>query len=548
MNPVQRPDSLEAADYTGVLRRRWWIVLALACVGLLGAFGYVTVAPKAYTATTTVYVAATAADQGGQLANSRTNGTVNLDTEAQIVQSSAVASIAAKKLNSPRTPYQLSKDVAVTVPPNSQVLNISCTASTGTGAAACANAFASAYLENRSAAAASYVNTQLKSLQAKASSLQKAVTDLSSKISGLPKNSPTRLNDQAIRGSDQNQLHLITVRIGTLTSQLADTSGGNIITPAGTPSKPSSPKKSLVLPSGLVAGLVAGLIVAFVWDRRDKRIHDAKSVERALDLPVMLSLPKDAFGQQVSLAAPRSRIGQEFNELAHAVAATLGDGNHVLLVAGASQGPAASVIAANLAATMARTHPDVVLVCADLNTSVAPELLGLDRAPGLVDVIMGDASVREVVRGPAGIPGLWVISPGANAPPSGYYIQYDQARALTSQLRRDARYVIIEAQAVEDGSDTFAFAEFSDAAVVTVETQRTQRDEAGECVRRLQRLRAPVMGVAVLPALGRRVKVRPLKRQPRPRSQQDEAGGNGAPSARARGEMSPITADRIHGS
>src|SRR2546430_6751519 len=31
MNPVQRPDSFEAADYVGVLRRRWWIVLAPAC-------------------------------------------------------------------------------------------------------------------------------------------------------------------------------------------------------------------------------------------------------------------------------------------------------------------------------------------------------------------------------------------------------------------------------------------------------------------------------------------------------------------------------------
>src|SRR5262249_56723276 len=123
--------------------------------------------------------------------------------------------------------------------------------------------------------------------QAKAGSLQKAVTDLSPKTRGRPKNSPPRLNDQAIRGSDQNQLHLITVRIGTLTSQLADTSGGNIITPAGTPSKPSSPKKSLVLPSGLVAGLVAGLIVAFVWDRRDSRIHNPNPVDPRLAFPVM---------------------------------------------------------------------------------------------------------------------------------------------------------------------------------------------------------------------------------------------------------------------
>src|SRR6516165_1194113 len=50
MNSVQRPDSFEMADYMGVLRRRWWIIVVGACVGLAGAFAYVTVAPKTYTA------------------------------------------------------------------------------------------------------------------------------------------------------------------------------------------------------------------------------------------------------------------------------------------------------------------------------------------------------------------------------------------------------------------------------------------------------------------------------------------------------------------
>src|SRR5215471_15687124 len=101
MNPVQRPDSFEAADYMGVLRRRWWIVLALTIVGLVAAFAYVTVAPKAYTATASVNVVPTAADQSNAVADSRTNGaTVNLDTQAQIVTSTAVATSAGKLLHS----------------------------------------------------------------------------------------------------------------------------------------------------------------------------------------------------------------------------------------------------------------------------------------------------------------------------------------------------------------------------------------------------------------------------------------------------------------
>ena len=50
MNMSQRPDSFEPGDYLAVLRRRWWIVLVLAVLGLLAAGAYVAVAPKVYTA------------------------------------------------------------------------------------------------------------------------------------------------------------------------------------------------------------------------------------------------------------------------------------------------------------------------------------------------------------------------------------------------------------------------------------------------------------------------------------------------------------------
>jgi len=44
MTSIQRPDSLELADYTGVLRRRWPIVVVAAIIGVVGAFAYTLVA------------------------------------------------------------------------------------------------------------------------------------------------------------------------------------------------------------------------------------------------------------------------------------------------------------------------------------------------------------------------------------------------------------------------------------------------------------------------------------------------------------------------
>jgi capsular polysaccharide biosynthesis protein/Mrp family chromosome partitioning ATPase len=540
MNPVQRPDSFEAADYVGVLRRRWWIVLAVTCVGVVGAFGYVTVAPKSYTATASVNVNPTAADQSNAVAGSRTNGaTVNLDTQAQVVTSTAVATLAGKMLHSTLTPYKLAGQINVTVPPNSSILDIACKASTPVGAAACANDFAQAFLQNRHSSAISYVQGQLKELNTQLKTLNAAITAESTKISSLPSNSPQRAGETAQLDSDKNKLNKLTAEYAATNGQLANTNGGSVNDVATPPGKPSSPKKALIIPSGLVAGLLIGLILAFLVDRRDKRIHNAAHAERVLDLPVLLNLPPGAFGREVSIASPRSKTGQAFTDLAHGVAAALGEGNHVVFVAGATPGPAGSVVAANLAVTLARTHSEVVLVCANMNSTVAPKLLGLGEGEGLAELIAGNATVRDVVQGPAGMPGLWVITPGADPSLAFYHLQHDTARALTSQLRRDARYVIIEAQAADDGADTFALGEFADAALVTIEVARSTKTDALECVRRLRQLRTPVLGAAIMPALGRRITVRPPRQgQPRPGS-----GPNARPdsSPPGRGEFTPIS-------
>jgi uncharacterized protein involved in exopolysaccharide biosynthesis/Mrp family chromosome partitioning ATPase len=543
MNSSQQSDSLGVVDYTGVLKRRWWMVLVVTVICLVGAIGYVLVAPKSYTATAVVYVSPTGADQASQAAGSRTatGVQVNLDTEAQIVTSGTVSAIAGKLMHSSLTPYQLAKQILVTVPANSQVLDIACSASTANGAAICANDYATAYLQNRSASAASTLATQIGSLKTQVNTLQKTVSTLGTEISSLPSDSATRANDQNLQHSDQTQLTSLTQLLASLQGDATNTNGGHVLTAALPPGKPTSPSKTLALPSGLLAGVLLGLIAAFMWDRRDKRLHTSQDVERLLNLPVMASLSRKAFSQQVSLASPRSKTGKAFTELAHAVAGSLGDGSHVVLVAGTEPGPATSVVAANLAATLARTHSEAVLVCADLDNTVAPEMFGLaEGSRGLAEVAAGRATVGEVARGPASVPGLWVIPPGADTSLAEYHLQHDTAKALTSQLRRDARYVIIEAQAGDDGADTFLLAEFADAALLTVEAGRTTKNQANEAIKRLQRMRTALLGAVVLAPIGPRVNVRPPQAAPPGLGSGRDKSADSVGGGRGRGEQSAL--------
>ena len=509
------PDQFEPVDYLGMLRRRWWVWIGVTILCVLGALAYLKLTPKTYSASASVYVTPTAAGQGNnQLANGRTSGAaVNLDTEAVVVQSGQVAQIAAKTLNSPLSPGALAAQVTVAVPPNSEVLQISCSAGSPLAAADCAQAFAKAYLQNRDTQAAQSISAQLKALQSKIAGLQKTAAGLSAQIASLPSSAPSRASAQTELNADNSELTQLSNKVAALTAASSADSGGSIITNAVPPANPATPKKKIVLPSGLVIGLVIGLALAFLMDRRDKHIRGAHDVERVLGLPVMLTVPATSSGEHVPSASPGS--GQPIIELAHAVAAELGRGDHAVLVAGVSPGPAGSMVAADLAAALARTHASTVLVSAHSDSAAPQALLRAAGGRGLSDVLAGVASLEEVIQEAAAVPGLTVITPGTHKSSAAAPRALAAADKLVAQLRATAQYVVIDVQATQAEASTFTLAQFADEALIVVEERRTTRDEAIETIRRLRLLGTHVLGAVVSSAHRRRARRRGTRqRQP----------------------------------
>jgi capsular polysaccharide biosynthesis protein len=503
----QEADSLEFAGYLGVLRRRWWVVLVLACVGILAAGAYIAQAPKAYTATATVNVTPTGVSQtqGGAVAGGRTSGVVNLDTEAQIVKSSSVAAIAVRTLHTPLTPTALLQNVSVTVPANSSVLQISCQAKSAAQASVCANAFADAYIQNRNTSAAATIDSELKTVRGELTGLEKSTTRLNLQITSFPINSPQRVSAESQLQSDTGQLKSLANQAASLSAQAAANSGGSIITKATPPATASSPKKKIILPSGLLAGLFLGLIIAFAWDKRDTRVKGAKSLGNA-GAPVLLSLSAKDLGAEL-LARPRSPAGLEFSELARSAARALDQDHHLLLMAGASPGQGTSVAAANLAVALARIHSAVILVCPSGQRTA--KLLGLPESRALdtraaAELAAGELSVEEIALQPAGFPGLRVVVLAED-------LQHAQARALAEQLRISADYTVVEAPGGSAGPDTLALAEYCGAALLAVEISVTRRPDIEEAVNRMTRLGTPVLGLVALPRLRLPAPVRPVQ-------------------------------------
>ncbi len=499
----QGSDYFEIADYVGVLRRRWAIIVAFTLIGIVLAGAYYSVAPRTYTASILVQVNALPTDANAL--GGRTGGPINMDNEGQIVESATIASIVNAKLHSSLSIADLVKKVRVTVPPNTTFLQISCDESTASLAQECANAFGRAYLYNRRNSTLTLVTVGLKALYAQAQQLERSIETLKVKIKSAPATGPDS------KGVEQYQLQGKVTRLAALTAKInsvtplaanlsvKSTLVGSIVTPATRPTAPVSPTKKLILPSGLAGGLVLGLVMAFLLDWRRPRVHTARDVARRVELPTVFSLLDAKGGAQTPFAPPRSRTGQAFTELAQYVGTALGDGHHVLLVAGTAASTSGSPVAANLAGALARTRGETVLICADPRGMTIPRLLGAADGRGFAEVLAGTAAVGDVMRPTADLPLLRVITPGLDAAGAVYDMQHDKVQRLMRELRKQVRYVIIDVPSPDADADTFSLAEFADAAIVIAFAGTARPAEITECVQRLERMRTVVLAAILMP-------------------------------------------------
>ncbi|QGN33903.1 Wzz/FepE/Etk N-terminal domain-containing protein [Microlunatus sp. Gsoil 973] len=357
---VEDRATTEFADYGEILRRRWWLIVLGVIAGVAVAVVALQIVPKTYTSTALVQVK----DVGdnGAVTNGRTQSTLNLDTEAQLVTSNAVATRARTLLNVGTPARDLAKQVSVTVPPNTSVLSIGFSASTSSSAQAGAQAFADAYLANRKDSAESDLEAQANAIRAQIKDLQRQLADSNKRLATLSKGSPERSSEQATNRSLETQIRGLNSQLTPLVGQ--DINPGTIITDAQVPLSASNPSPKILLGSGLLAGLLAGALGAFAVDRRDKRIRERKDLER-LGLDTMTG----------TVAVPAIRDGgsalgfgagaESLRQLRNALLAQMPRRSGIVVVAGASDADSASAVSVSLAVTIARSGSEVVLLSAN---------------------------------------------------------------------------------------------------------------------------------------------------------------------------------------
>lgn len=501
-------DSGQVADYGAMLRRRWWVLLLGGLIGLLLAVEVLVLSSKTYVSTAAVLVLPTGVDTTSS-ATGRTNSEINLDTEAQLITSVDVATRAQALLKVPDEPRDLATDVSVAVPPNTSILQVSYSAATPEDAQRSAQAFAQAYLDVRDLTATNKLKAQAKILQDQIAVVQRNLATAASKTAALPESSP----DRAIAAANQqvlvNQYSQLNAQLSPLLG--TDVVPGRFITGARLPTAPTDPNPKIYLPSGLMLGLLLGLGFATLLQRVDKRVHSEADLRTTSGLPVLSTVPIARLSSiAAGMEAHSSAAGQAFRRLRNLLVSKYPGSGQIVLVAGVSRGVSGSLVAANLASTLARSGSDTVLVCADLRSRSSLPLVGLEEDKGLAEVLLGTTDLGKVRRAVPGLPRLQVIGPGlADAEE---WVQSETLVQTLQQLQQErSAFVIVEAPPTSTSADAQALASLADVVILAVEGRHTLRRDVVDAVSEFDRVNAEVLGT-VLVAFTRRV-IRQARKQ-----------------------------------
>lgn len=287
----------------------------------------------------------------------------------------------------------------------------------------------------------------------------------------------------------------------------------NIIDPAITPLTPVKPQKTQYLLLGLLAGIIFGGGLAFVQEYLDDTIKDAEGARRELNAPILAIIPhiprKEGISdsdRSISLVTdlePRSSASEAFRSLRTSIHfSVINREKKIILMTSTFPGEGKTTILSNLAVTMAQAGARVLLMDCDMRRPKQHEIFNSLKAPGITEVLAGDASLETALRA-TGIAGLDLAAAGTTPPNPAELLGSDKMADLLETLKARYDNILIDAPPILAVTDAPLLTARSDLVIVVMETERVPVKAAQRMAELLGSVRAPVAGLIINDKSGR---------------------------------------------
>jgi capsular exopolysaccharide synthesis family protein len=273
----------------------------------------------------------------------------------------------------------------------------------------------------------------------------------------------------------------------------------NVVRAAGMPSVPVSPNMKVNAILGLLLGIGFGVGLAFLMQAANTRLHGPDDVQNkgysvAGLIPRMDDEIKAMYsgsetvemdGRQVStslmpLLNPWSPITENYRLIRTNLQHARGPAGapQIIMLTSPEPGDGKTTTAVNLAITMALSGRRVLLVDGDMRRPTVHKVLGLERGPGLGDILeaeaLGGADMLPAKH--VGVEGLDVLTAGCPQRVTAEALDSNRMKQLLLTVRAEYDAIVVDTPPVLAASDPLIVAPQCDATLVVVSTATTESE------------------------------------------------------------------------
>jgi capsular exopolysaccharide synthesis family protein len=267
---------------------------------------------------------------------------------------------------------------------------------------------------------------------------------------------------------------------------------------AVTPTQPITDRLLLIIAGGFFGGLGLGIVLALLLDRFDRRIRYPEQVTKELGLTILGALPmvennksgkpnpEQASHLLEALRSVRMNLGY-----AHGAAGTL-----ITTITSPGAGDGKSFVSANLAKAFSSSGRRTLLIDADTRRGLQHRTMGVDRKPGLLDYLSGNATREQIIR-PIPAWGIDFIPCGTRMAGGPELLSSPLMAQLILGLRAEYQVMIIDSPPIGAGVDPLVLASLCGSLVMVLRTGVTDRELAESRLHELHRLPIRVLGAVL---------------------------------------------------
>jgi len=175
---------------------------------------------------------------------------------------------------------------------------------------------------------------------------------------------------------------------------------------------------------------------------------------------------------------------------------TAEDGLKTLVVTSAGPSEGKSIVAANLALSLAQAGQRVLLIDADMRRPRVHEIFDVAQEPGLSNVLTANAKITETIH-KSGTQGLWLLSSGHIPPNPAELLGSRRFLDLIASLEEHFDWAIVDTPPVLAVADSTITANEASGVLFVVGADKTTRHAARAALEQLDAAKGHLIGAVL---------------------------------------------------